>query len=139
MSHIGPQNYAAYGAAVVFCSFASFFFYSFGLEVFGKDPRKASRNKAWFGIFDFPAAIMVALGKIGRPFLTQDVLGIMPLYDVLFFVGFGIHLIATLFLGIFLFANFSKLAKLSDTRIERASFRLMSISGIAVVVGIKGI
>ena len=125
---------AAYGVAVIFSTLASFFFYSFGLEVFGKDPRKAKRSKFWFGIFDFPAGIMVCLGKITRPYWTQEVFGLMPLNDILFFLGFGIHFIATLFLGIFLFINFSKLAKVSDTRIDRVSFRLMSLSGVAVVV-----
>ncbi|TFG18864.1 MAG: hypothetical protein EU530_07965 [Promethearchaeota archaeon] len=124
---------AAYGVAVIFSSLASFFFYSFGLEVFGKDPRKAKRSKFWFGIFDFPAGIMICLGKIMKPFWNQLVLDFMPLYDVLFFVGFGIHLIATFFLGIFLFINFNKVAKYSDTRIDRVSFRLMSISGVSVV------
>ncbi|MHA1111846.1 MAG: hypothetical protein ACTSRE_12135 [Promethearchaeota archaeon] len=124
---------AGYGAAVIFSTLASFFFYAFGLEVFGKNPRKAKRNKWIFGIFDFPAGIMVFLGKIMRPYWTQDVFGIMPLFDVLFFAGFAIHFIASLFLGIFLFVNTSKLAKYADSRIERVSFRLMSLSGVSVV------
>jgi hypothetical protein len=127
---------AAYGVAVIFSTLASFFFYAFGLEVFGKDPRKARRNKFWFGILDFPAGILVCLGKIMKiyPPWTQNVFGLMPLYDLLFFLGFGIHLILTFYLGIFLFVNFNKVAKYSDTRIERVSFRLMSISGVSVVV-----
>lgn len=125
---------AGYGAAVIFSTLASFFFYAFGLEVFGKNPRKAKRNKWIFGILDFPAGIMVFLGKIMRPYWTQDVLGIMPLFDVLFFAGFAIHFIASLFLGIFLFVNTSKLAKYSDTKLDRVSFRLMSLSGISVVI-----
>lgn len=124
---------AGYGAAVVFSTFASYFFYSFGLEVFGKNKRKANRSKLIFAIFDFPAGIMVFLGKITRPYWTQMVFGFMSLYDVLFFLGFGIHFIASLFLGIFLFVNTSKLARYADTRIERASFRLMSLSGISIV------
>ena len=124
---------AGYGAAVVFSTFASLFFYAFGLEVFGKNPRKAKRNKVVFAFFDFPAGILVFLGKITRPYWTQEIFGIMPLYDVLFFLGFGIHAIASLFLGIFLFVNTSKLAKYSDTRIDRVSFRLMSLSGISII------
>lgn len=124
---------AGYGAAVIFSTLASFFFFAFGLEVFGKNPRKARRNKWVFGLLDFPAGIMVFLGKIMRPYWTQDVFGIMPLFDVLFFAGFAIHFVASLYLGIFLFANTSKLAKYADTRIERVSFRLMSLSGVSVV------
>ncbi|MBN2157633.1 MAG: hypothetical protein JW776_16420 [Candidatus Lokiarchaeota archaeon] len=125
---------AGYGAAVVFSTFASYFFYAFGLEVFGKKPKKAMRNKFIFGLFDFPAGILVFLGKIMRPYWTQMVFGIMPLFDVLFFLGFGIHFVASLFLGIFLFINTSKLAKYSDERIDRVSFRLMSLSGVSIVV-----
>jgi len=125
---------AGYGAAVVFSTLASYFFYAFGLEVFGKKPEKAKRNKLIFGLFDFPAGIMVFLGKIMRPYWTQQILGLMPLFDVLFFVGFGIHFIVSLFLGIFLFVNTSKLAKISEERIDKVSFRLMSLSGISVVV-----
>jgi len=122
-----------YGAAVVFSTLASFFFYAFGLEVFGKNPRKAKRSKLIFGLFDFPAGIMVLMGKIMRPYWTQTLIFDMPVYDVLFLGGFVIHFVASLFLGIFLFVNTSKLAKYSDQRIDRVSFRLMSLSGVSVV------
>ncbi len=130
---LGYKFSAGYGAAVVFSTLASFFFFAFGLEVFGKNPRRAKRSKFIFGIFDFPAGIMVFLGKIMRPYWTQEVLGLMPLYDVLFLGGFAIHFIASLYLGIFLFINTSKLAKVSEERIDRVSFRLMSLSGVSVV------
>jgi hypothetical protein len=130
---LGFKFSAGYGAAVVFSTLASFFFYAFGLEVFGKNPRKAKRNKWIFGLFDFPAGIIVFLGKIMRPFWTQVIFLDMPLYDILFLGGFVIHFIASLYLGIFLFVNTSKLAKYSDTRIDRVSFRLMSLSGVSVV------
>ncbi len=123
-----------YGVAVVFSTLASFFFYAFGLAVFGKNPQKARRNKLIFGLFDFPAGIMVFMGKISRPYWTQIIFADLPLYDVLFLGGFAIHFIASLFLGIFLFINTSKVARYSDTRIDRASFRLMSLSGVSVVI-----
>lgn len=129
----GYKLSAGYGAAVVFSTFASFFFLAFGLEVFGKNKRKARRAKFIFGLFDFPAGIMVFLGKIMREYWTQEVFGLMPLYNILFFLGFGIHFIMTLYLGIFLFINTSKLAKFSETRIERVSFRLMSLSAVSIV------
>jgi hypothetical protein len=121
---------AGYGAAVVFSTLASYFFLAFGLEVFGKSPRKSKKYKVIFGIFDFPAGIFVFISKI-LPVFTQEETAIGA---ILFYVGFGIHFIASLILGIFLFVNTNKLAKYSDTRIDRVSFRLMSLSGVSIVV-----